>query len=695
MARPVQRVTSTIEKPAAPPRVGAGAEETRRAIRDVVSLAALPAMWMGAEPERIGESLLAALDATLRPSFSYLRLHLGERGAAPIEILHVQGARVIEVPESLGDELVERATSRGPDDVWVLAHPGLGQPARVCLHELGADASTGVLAAGFACADAPSETERLLLKLGANQVLVACKNAALIREREQAEERFRRLADLLPVAVYTCDARDGRITYFNQRAVEAWGRAPDLGDDGERFCGSARMIRPDGTPLPHEDCPMAIALRDGAAFRNEEVIVERPDGSRITALVNIDPVRDAAGKVVEATNVFLDVSKLKQAEQALRDADRRKDQFLATLAHELRNPLASIRSAVDVLKGAADDADALSRARDVVDRQSEQLARLVDDLLDVSRITRDRLELRKRQVSLRAILERAIETSLPAADRQTRRIDVRLPPRDVLLHGDAVRLAQVFGNLLHNACKYTPHGGGVRLHAEVRGGEAIVTVEDDGIGIPPDQLDAIFDMFVQVDLSLGRSRGGLGIGLTLVKRLVAMHGGSVSAASDGSGRGSRFEVRLPIAPALGDPAETRPSAAPAPVPNRRVLVVDDNHDAADLLALSLSRSGHEVRVAYDGEQALETAEAFRPDLVLLDIGMPRLDGIEVCRRIRARDWGAKTCVVALSGWGQEKDRRETRAAGFDEHLIKPVDAPALRSVLGDLPRSQDDNRLMG
>jgi signal transduction histidine kinase len=373
-------------------------------------------------------------------------------------------------------------------------------------------------------------------------------------------------------------------------------------------------------------------------------------------------------------NLQSEIAERRRAEERLRDTDRRKDEFLATLAHELRNPLAPIRNALRLLQ--VGDRASAADAMYIMERQLRQLVRLIDDLLDVSRITRGRLEMRKRRVLMQAILDDAIETARPAIDDAGQHLLVDLPAGEQYIDADPERLAQVFSNLLNNASKYSELDGRIRLKAVVEGDVVRVTVNDEGIGIPPHLLDQIFELFVQADTSLERSRGGLGIGLTLVRQLVEMHGGKVTAHSGGAGSGSSFVVELPLpggAPLVAAPAA--PTAQEAAVDDsvRRILVVDDNRDAADTLALTLRMFNHDVRVVYDPLQAIELAEGFRPDLVFMDVGMPGMNGYDLVKRMRGRPWSEQTLIVALTGWGQEEDRRRSRDAGFDHHLVKPAE----------------------
>jgi CheY-like chemotaxis protein len=323
----------------------------------------------------------------------------------------------------------------------------------------------------------------------------------------------------------------------------------------------------------------------------------------------------------------------------------------------------------------------VQQARDTMDRQFGQLVRLVDDLLDIGRITRDKLELRPQRIELASIIHQAVEISRAHAEADSHRLQVDLPPSAIWLHGDAVRLAQVFSNLLNNACKFTEPGGQITISAERQRDDVAVTVADTGIGLAPEQLESIFEMFSQVDRRLERTRSGLGIGLTLVKRLVELHGGSIAARSAGLGRGSQFVVRLPVLADVAAREQTNPTQDRLAVSPKRILVTDDNQDAANTMATLLRLNGHEVETTYDGAQAFQKAAAYRPEIMLLDIGLPGMNGYDVCRSIREQPWGKAIRIVALTGWGQDQDRDKAHAAGFDDHLTKPVDLQMLRQAL--------------
>ena len=809
------------------------------------------------------------------------------------------------------------------------------------------------------------------------------------------EQDLRRLLDHLPAGAYLCDA-DGLITYYNRLAAEVWGREPKLRHPMDRFCGSFKMFAADGRPITHAECWMARALREGIGFNGEEIVIERPDGKRITALahanpihdehgrlvgavnivvdvsdqrrtldahalvaaivessqdaivskdldgrilswnggaerlfgyssqeavgqsitliippdrhdeergilarlrrgeriehfetvrvakdgrpldisLSVSPVRDRTGRIVGASKVARDITARKRAEKELvqlndelsgqlddlrrlhemsvrltttldvksiledtvqtaiavegtdmgavslcdadhtvlelgasvgldaellgvaqrtpagtgasgrclqeqrrvviedveqdpafvpyldaarrvgfrsvhstplitrsgklvgvlttlhrrpgrpshrqtqfidlcarqaaesienarlyaqlREADHRKDEFLATLAHELRNPLAPVRNAVHLLHLQAPPGGELKWPLQVIDRQMAQMTRLIDDLMDVSRITRGKLQLRIQRVELGEIIRSAVETSRPMLERGGHELIVTPAPERVYLEADPTRIAQALSNLLNNAAKYTEWGGRVWLTAERQGSDAVLKVRDTGVGIPQEMLPRIFEMFTQVDRSLDRAQGGLGIGLTLVKRLVEMHGGSVQAHSDGPGKGSEFAIRLPVTLATGGAlVQVQSPAGETIVAPLRILVVDDNRDAAATLAMLLRLNGNDVRTVHDGREAVIEAQEFRPDLAILDIGLPGLTGYEAARAIRQEPWGTGVVLIAVTGWAQDVDRQRSMEAGFDHHLIKPVEPTALLSILASLQRTAAATRGSG
>jgi len=391
-----------------------------------------------------------------------------------------------------------------------------------------------------------------------------------------------------------------------------------------------------------------------------------------------------------------DVTERKLYEQSLQEADRRKNEFLAMLAHELRNPLAPMRNALEIMRLTASrevqrpEDEAIRVASAMMERQVGQMVRLVDDLLDVSRISRGKIELRRERIELASAIQHAVEANRPQCKSMDHTLTVTLPAKPIYLDADPTRLAQVLGNLLNNACKYTDRGGKVSLNILREGDQAVIQLRDNGIGIATNQLSRIFQMFVQIDTRLERSVSGLGIGLTLVKSLVELHDGTLEVHSAGLGEGSEFVVRLPImVEAPGSPATAPPVSKTMPTIARRILVVDDNRDSATSLAKLLSLTGHKTHIAYDGLEAVEAAVSFLPEVVLLDIGLPKMNGYDACRKIREQPSGKRMMLIALTGWGQDEDREKSRAAGFDAHLVKPVDYEGLMELLNDLRTTPD------
>jgi PAS domain S-box-containing protein len=470
---------------------------------------------------------------------------------------------------------------------------------------------------------------------------------------------------------------DGVILSWNEGAQRLLGYSP-----AEVVGRSIDLIIP--SELRDEERQILRRISQGERVDHFETVRLAKDGRRVHVSVTMSPVRDDSGRVIGASKVARDISERKRLDEALREADRRKDEFLATLAHELRNPLAPIRHSLEILLRSEGDPRLFRHATDILGRQLSHMIRLVDDLLDVSRITRDKLQLRKSRVELSSIIEHAVEASRPLAERDQQMIEVSLPLEPIYLDADPVRMAQVFSNLFNNACQYTEPGGRIWLTAEQHGHEAVLVVRDSGIGMPADQLDGIFEMFTQVEDDSERPRRGLGIGLTLVRRLVQLHGGTVTARSEGRGLGSEFEVRLPVLESKERDDKPEPVPPPRETPPRCMLVVDDNRDSAESIATLLQMSGHRIHIAHDGLAAVEAAEHYRPDVVLLDVGLPKMSGIDACRRIREHVWGKGMVIVALTGWGQEHDRRNTREAGFDAHLVKPVDFGDLLQLLSAL-----------
>jgi PAS domain S-box-containing protein len=438
------------------------------------------------------------------------------------------------------------------------------------------------------------------------------------------------------------------------------------------------VVWPDDLPQVRKEWLRALAARE--LFR-QEYRARRADGSVVWVRAAGRFFYDESGRAVRFVGVFVDVTDERNAIDRLREGDRRKDEFLAMLAHELRNPLAPVRNALGVLKLKGPSTPEVQWARDLIDRQMQQMTRLIDDLLDTSRIGTGKIELRRERVELADVVHGAVEASRPLIAQYQHELRIELPPGPVWLNGDLVRLSQVFCNLLNNAARYTPQGGRIEIVAVRADAGVTVAVRDNGIGIPREMLPKVFEMFTQVDRSLERSRGGLGIGLTLVRQLVELHGGKVEARSDGVGCGSEFVVRLPV---VADAAGRSRAATAPPLPvvgQRRVLVVDDNQDAAESLSMLLRLMGHECHTAHDGLDGLERARELQPDLAFIDLGLPGMNGYDVAAAIRQEPWGRRARLVALTGWGQAEDRRRSREAGFDGHLVKPVAMDQLTSAL--------------
>jgi PAS domain S-box-containing protein len=478
---------------------------------------------------------------------------------------------------------------------------------------------------------------------------------------------------------------EGRILSWNAGAERIFGYKAD-----EAIGRPITLIIP--PELFPEEEQILGKLRRGERVDHFDTIRVTKDGRRINISVTVSPIRNAAGRVIGASKVARDVSERKRAErilsekeQALRDADRRKDEFLALLAHELRNPLAPIRYALAIAQKADRTPEQTERAEAVIARQVAHMARLLDDLLDSSRITRGTLELKKVRAELTSVIGAAIETSRPSVLTKKHALLVDLPKQPLVLEADPMRLAQVFSNLLLNAAKYTDAGGQITLRAVQDENEVVVSVRDTGMGISPEMLPQLFHPFAQAPETRGRSEGGLGIGLALARGLTELHGGHIEAHSAGLGSGSEFIVRLPIGQP-DRPFNKHASDADACIraTGMKILVVDDNRDGADSLATMLELSGHTVSTAYTGQEAFEQAQSLRPDVLLTDIGLPDLDGYELARKLRDTDWGRGMALVAVTGWGQQSDRRRAYEAGFDHHLTKPIAPELLDSLLQSL-----------
>jgi PAS domain S-box-containing protein len=596
------------------------------------------------------------------------------------EMAHGVGVLVL-VEEALSDSVVQRITE------LLTRQPNWSDLPVVVLTRPGADSI-----------EHPDTWERLgnvtLLERPVRAgALISLLRAALRTRERQYEIRgytgerdtADRVRALLAAIVESSD--DAIVSKSLQGIIMSWNTGAErlFGYTAEEAIG-----RPITMIIPkerlEEEQRILAQISQGERLEHFETERVTKSGKRIPLSLTVSPIRNSLGQIIGASKVARDITARKQLEAEQEEANRRKDEFLATLAHELRNPLAPIRNALNVLANGSPGS--FERVRAIMERQVDHMVRLVDDLLELSRITRGKIELRREPVDLGQVVRTAVETSRPLIDVAGHRLTIDLPSEPLALHADPVRISQILSNLLNNSAKYTPHGGEIRLTARREGLSVVITVSDNGIGIAPEALPRVFDMFMQGDSTNRQPEGGLGIGLTLVRSLVQMHGGSVEATSEGLGRGSEFHIRLPLVAEA--PAAETGRAKPrldAKLGSVRVLVADDNRDSADSLAMVLRSLGAEVEVVYDGDEALRALESRQTDIVLLDIGMPKLDGFETARRIRRNPAMSELTLIALTGWGQEEDRRRCYAAGFDYYLIKPVEIEKLQTLLSSIMRT--------
>jgi PAS domain S-box-containing protein len=567
------------------------------------------------------------------------------------------------------------------------------------------------------------------IKDGSGRIIGASKIARDISERKRFEEalrrseaRFRGLLEKLPAAAYTCDA-EGLITYFNQQAVQLWGRAPNLNDPEDRFCGSFKIFSSEGAPIVHDQCWMALALREEKEYNGQEIIIERPDGSRITALAHVNPIHDEFGKLTGAVNILIDINDRKRAEiereellmmeKAARAeaqaASLSKDEFLSMVSYELRTPLNSILGYNRILRSAPHDTARIRQTCDIIERNARIQLRLIEDLLDTNRIVSGQLQLDRRPTDIVPVLADSLDVMRMEAKAKGVELLAYYSPKTEVVMGDAIRLQQVFWNLLSNAIKYTPKGGRVELWLERDSKHISIVIRDTGIGIKPESLSHIFDRFSPADPSSSRERGGPGIGLALAKRLVELHGGTITAASGGLGRGSTFTVRFPLAEQTGFFSPDLPAIRPektihlhekAMIEGARVLIVDDQEEAREAIAKFLEKFGAIVTVASSGAEVLsilaDPPDGKRPDVLICDIAMPGEDGYTVLNRVR--EFEAKRGVkmsqeipaIAMTGMAQSQDRMRALSSGFRMHLAKPVEPAELIIVIASLVEEQRD-----
>jgi PAS domain S-box-containing protein len=604
---------------------------------------------------------------------------VGERGAVVVEAISDGFTKLFGYTLAELNALLPSQSILHPDDrprvAKIASRLAAGETVEAESHFLARDAR--VVCVRYRMRPV-SDRGRLLRVYGAASDVTAEReaNAAVLA----SERRFRVMADTVPSIIWTA-APDGELTYVN--------------DQWLKFCGLTPGVKlphwPELAPHP-DDLPRATAqwthaLQEGSEYEIE-VRYRRHDGVYRWFVTRALPLKDETGHVVSWVGATTDIDEQKKLQEQLRRADRRKDEFLATLAHELRNPLAPVCNALEIIQRT--DSDPLrEEAFHIIERQVQKMVHLIDDLLDMSRITSGRLTLRRERVELATVLRDAVEVSRPLIDASEHALDVSSPPEPLYVYADPTRLAQVFANLLNNAAKFTPTGGTISLVADHEPDGIVVTVRDTGVGISRELLPRIFEMFTQGKSLPERTPDGLGIGLTIARLLVEMHGGRIEARSKGPESGSEFVVHLPVymAETADRPApRIKPPKLVAHAPPRRILVVEDNEDAAASLVTLLRLTSHDVRAASDGFEALAAAAVDHPEVVLLDIGLPKLSGYDVARRIREESWGKDILLVAMTGWGQLDDKRRSREAGFDLHLTKPVDPVVLDELLVD-PRA--------
>jgi PAS domain S-box-containing protein len=534
---------------------------------------------------------------------------------------------------------------------------------------------------------AERDYERKLREMNEALLISSVRQHELTEQAQKAEVRYRRLFESAKEGILILDAASGKVIDANPFMSELLGYSHD------EFLG--KELWEIGQFRDKSASEAAVReLQEKGYIRYEHLPLETNRGQRVEVEVVANVYREDHENVIQCS--IRDITERRQLErtkiqaEALSDLHRRKDEFLAMLSHELRNPLAPIMNAVQLLRSQQGNESSMQQhARTIIERQVGQLAHLVDDLLEVSRVTTGRIHLQQELLDLRAVVERAVETVRPLIGRHQHILTVRLPPEPVWLNGDALRLEQVVVNLLNNAAKYSQDKGAIWLGLQQDRDEAVLRVRDAGVGIAPEVLPRIFDLFTQAERSLDRSQGGLGIGLTLVRQLTNLHGGRVEASSV-LGQGSEFVVRLPVVRTPASQRTVIPAEVAQPTKSLRVLVVDDNKDQAESVAILARMSGHDVRTAHDGPTALQATDDYRPDVLLLDIGLPGLDGYEVAKRIREHPTRKNIVLVAMTGYGQETDRQRSQEAGFDHHLVKPVDFGKVREILATLTKRLSD-----
>jgi PAS domain S-box-containing protein len=795
-------------------------------MRDLVAISTLPAIWGSLPPEGVIQSLSNVLLTTLDLDLVHIQLYASVDSGAIDALRSRQGSTAAPFLAAARSALASLPAQASSNPVTAIPDPVDGRPLRISVIPFGLGGDVGRIVAGSQRPQFPSEHERLLLGVGANQAAVVLQRHFAEQALKRSESRFLDLADAAPAMLWVTEP-DGSCSFLSRGWYEFTGQSEEegLGDgwaeavhpddrqaaiaafldanehnrefslehrvrraDGSyrwvidtgrpRFSAAGdflgfvgnvlditdpkntdqelratrgmlstvfealpvgvaavdregkvllsnqemqqylptdvlpslddaryarwRAVHADGSPYSREEFAGARALRGERVVPGIEALYTKDDGTEVWTQVAAVPLADGDGDGMPegVVTIVTNIDAFKRNEAALRlseakqralldevtRSNRNLNQFLAVLAHELRNPLAPIMTGLEIMRMRAGSMDTVMNVRGIIERQVKQLSHLINDLLDIARVTNGKVDLKKESVDLKGIVSNAVETSLPLIEKGRHQFSLKLDAAPLPVSADAARIAQVIGNLLTNAAKYTPHGGSIQLTAEREGSEAVVSVIDSGIGIPPESLESVFDMFSQVGRNMEHAQGGLGIGLSLVRQFVGLHGGTVAASSEGAGKGSTFVVRLPLdlASAPAGAGGGTPEAAGTAGKTLRILVTDDNVDAATTLASLLEMHGHDLRVAHDGPQGLRIAEQFRPDVVFLDIGMPGMTGYEVVRRLRQMKAVARSTIVAVSGWGAKDDLARAREAGFDMHFTKPVTVARLSDFLTSL-----------
>jgi PAS domain S-box-containing protein len=643
----------------------------QRDLRDLSELVALPALRGNAEPRQIAEGLAGALMKLVSPDFAYIRLQ-GLKVQDRLDVVRVADhCASQELNQVIRAALKSNGVFRqaGATALPLPAGPG---SMRGILAPIGEAGELGFVLAASGRSSFPAEGDFLLLEVAAAQAAASVQRLRM----EEAKGLLAAIVESSQDAIVS-KTLEGVITSWNSGAERLFEYTAK-----EAIGQHISLIIP--PERRHEEEQILERLRRGLRIECFETVRRARSGRLIDISLTVSPLRDPSGRVVGASKVARDITAQKAAEKAIRDAGRQKDEFLATLAHELRNPLAPLRNSAEIIRSFGSASPELTALAGTIDRQVRQLARLVDDLLEISRITQGRIVLHKTRFDLASVVESAVEEARPLIQESGHRLSIMTPDPPLTVEADPARLAQILSNLLTNSARYMKPGGDIRLEIGASADELSLRVIDTGVGIPKDMLPRIFEPFGRIGPSLEASSQGLGLGLALVHRLVGLHGGTVEVRSEGPGRGSEFIVRLPLiaGSALEKAAvSSRKRSVPArEFTKRRVLVVDDNEDAADTLATLLRMMGHEVYLAHDGLAAVEKASELRPEMAFLDIGLPALNGYEAARRIRSM-MNDKITLIALTGWAQEQDRLRSADAGFDLHLAKPVELETLLSLM--------------